>query len=53
MADDIGNTDIPAGDSAESDLPAKPSKYAGQIPNGGVAAWLQVLGGFFLFFNSW
>lgn len=23
------------------------------IPNGGLAAWLQVLGAFFLFFNSW
>lgn len=25
----------------------------GDIPNGGVVAWLQVLGSFFLFFNSW
>jgi hypothetical protein len=23
------------------------------IPNGGTKAWLQVLGAFFLFFNSW
>jgi hypothetical protein len=23
------------------------------IPNGGLKAWLQVLGAFFLFFNSW
>jgi hypothetical protein len=23
------------------------------IPNGGMTAWLQVLGAFFLFFNSW
>lgn len=23
------------------------------IPNGGLVAWLQVLGAFFLFFNSW
>jgi hypothetical protein len=33
------------------------SKYsvrdAGSIPDGGVWAWLQVLGGFFLLFNSW
>jgi hypothetical protein len=33
------------------------SKYsvrdAGSIPNGGLWAWLQVLGGFFLLFNSW
>lgn len=26
---------------------------AGSIPNGGLRAWLQVLGGFFLLFNSW
>jgi hypothetical protein len=24
-----------------------------EIPNGGFKAWLQVLGSFFLFFNSW
>jgi hypothetical protein len=33
------------------------SKYsvrdAGSIPNGGMWAWLQVLGSFFLLFNSW
>jgi hypothetical protein len=23
------------------------------IPNGGLVAWLQVVGGFFLMFNSW
>ena len=26
---------------------------ASSIPNGGLWAWLQVLGGFFLLFNSW
>lgn len=26
---------------------------AGSIPDGGLWAWLQVLGGFFLLFNSW
>jgi hypothetical protein len=25
----------------------------GPLPNGGTKAWLQVLGSFFLFFNSW
>ena len=25
----------------------------GPPPNGGLKAWLQVLGSFFLFFNSW
>lgn len=29
-------------------VPAQPS-----IPNGGTIAWLQVLSGFFMFFNSW
>lgn len=29
-------------------VPAQPS-----IPNGGTVAWLQVLAGFFMFFNSW
>jgi hypothetical protein len=28
-------------------------KDASMIPNGGFWAWLQVLGGFFLLFNSW
>ena len=23
------------------------------LPNGGLTAWLQVVGAFFLFFNSW
>jgi hypothetical protein len=23
------------------------------VPNGGLTAWLQVVGGFFLFFNTW
>jgi hypothetical protein len=29
-------------------VPAQPS-----IPDGGMIAWLQVLAGFFMFFNSW
>ncbi|KAI9658272.1 MAG: hypothetical protein M1821_002405 [Bathelium mastoideum] len=33
---------------------AKPSVHSlRSIPNGGLQAWLQVLGAFFLFFNSW
>lgn len=31
--------------------PAGPPE--GPPPNGGLTAWLQVLGGFFLFFNTW
>jgi hypothetical protein len=37
--------------------PGEPPKPAGPPggppPNGGLKAWLQVLGGFFLFFNTW
>lgn len=33
-----------------SHLSQPPTPY---IPNGGLIAWLQVLSGFFLFFNSW
>lgn len=32
----------------------KPSvNNVNSIPNGGLVAWLQVVGGFFLMFNSW
>ena len=35
-------------------LSTKPSVHSLRaIPNGGTQAWLQVLGSFFLFFNSW
>jgi hypothetical protein len=30
-----------------------PGMPGGPPPNGGTKAWLQVLGGFFLFFNTW
>jgi hypothetical protein len=35
--------------------PQKPAAGppGGPPPNGGLTAWLQVLGGFFLFFNTW
>jgi hypothetical protein len=38
----------PLGD-AQTDKPHQ----EGAPPNGGLDAWLQVLGSFFLFFNSW
>ena len=32
----------------------KPSAHnTSSIPNGGVKAWFQVLGTFFIFFNTW
>lgn len=38
-------------------LEKKPTKASvnnvSSIPNGGLGAWLQVLGVFFLFFNTW
>jgi hypothetical protein len=33
-------------------LPSEPISV-GDPPNGGLVAWLQVVGAFFLFFNSW
>ncbi|KAL5422537.1 hypothetical protein PMIN07_012457 [Paraphaeosphaeria minitans] len=47
------------GESEEPGAPLEPSKSrpsinnAAAIPNGGATAWLQVVGAFFLFFNSW
>ncbi|KAL5378822.1 hypothetical protein DPSP01_008862 [Paraphaeosphaeria sporulosa] len=46
-------------ESEKPGAPLEPSKSrpsinnAAAIPNGGVTAWLQVVGAFFLFFNSW
>ena len=52
-----------AGPSASQDLLARESAQASTstalgsetkpIPNGGLRAWLQVLGTFFIFFNTW
>lgn len=43
----VGNTLEPAQSKHAS------VRDASSIPNGGLWAWLQVLGGFFLLFNSW
>jgi len=39
----------------ESDLEIEADEKVvkSKIPNGGLIAWLQVLGSFLLFFNSW
>lgn len=39
----------------EEDGPSPRNRVApsDEIPNGGWLAWLQVVGSFFLFFNSW
>lgn len=35
------------------EAPAKRTATGNDIPNGGLHAWMQVLGAFFLVFNSW
>ena len=41
-------------DKQATQISAKPSIHSlRSIPNGGLTAWLQVLGAFVLFFNSW
>jgi len=32
---------------------APPPSFLGNVPNGGLQAWLQVIAGFSLFFNTW
>lgn len=51
------NTDDAVDGEKHTDLEPVKSRHsvrnAGAIPNGGLTAWLQVVGAFFLFFNSW
>ncbi|EME87960.1 uncharacterized protein MYCFIDRAFT_48210 [Pseudocercospora fijiensis CIRAD86] len=39
--------------SSPAQQPAAAPAAPGPVPNGGVQAWLQVLGGWMLFFNTW
>jgi hypothetical protein len=39
--------------AAPTAAPAPAASQQSQIPNGGLQAWLQVLGAHLLFFNSW
>jgi hypothetical protein len=49
-----GHVTEPDGEVLEPVHSRHPSvKDASKIPNGGLWAWLQVLGGFFLLFNTW
>ena len=50
-----GDVEAPAQSEANSDPEPLPPKNAGPgpPPNGGLTAWLQVLGGWMLFFNTW
>ena len=46
-----GRTGSPSTPDEEKQKP--PVASPGPPPNGGTAAWLQVLGGWMLFFNTW
>lgn len=39
--------------SSNSSATEKQELDIADIPNGGIVAWLQVLGAFFLWFNTW
>lgn len=66
--DGIPHTSVPVGPGAPLGLTKTSSKIGfpatnvstrvsvndtSQIPNGGTMAWIQVVGSFFLFFNTW
>lgn len=52
--DDEEEGDDEPGPDVERVISVNPSvNNVSSIPNGGLWAWLQVLGAFFLFFNSW
>jgi hypothetical protein len=48
----VSTPSAPSQDKAELKKVASVNDVAA-IPNGGLRAWLQVLGSFFLFFNTW
>lgn len=57
---ELSETDVEAGGPEHGPLEktaSRKSKHSvnsvSTVPNGGLLAWLQVLGAFFLFFNSW
>lgn len=47
-----GHNASPA-EQIEPEVLEKPAAGPGPVPNGGLVAWLHVLGGFILFFNTW
>ncbi|KAK5136270.1 hypothetical protein LTR08_003877 [Meristemomyces frigidus] len=49
-----GAPPVEAAAAADSNPPAPPAgPHGGSVPNGGTQAWLQVLGSWMLFFNTW
>jgi hypothetical protein len=54
MSEKENQSDSSGSDGTVESQPQPPAPApAGLIPNGGLQAWFQVLGAFFLFFNSW
>jgi hypothetical protein len=53
MADNDNMSVEDFSDSCNLTIPTAEKKTNSVIPNGGLLAWLQVLGSFLLFFNSW
>ncbi|KAK3702446.1 hypothetical protein LTR37_014912 [Vermiconidia calcicola] len=47
------NAAAPSGDNEEKPAPPSVNQGPGPPPDGGLQAWLQVLAGFCLFFNTW
>jgi hypothetical protein len=45
-------TDVEAAPAPTGNAPGDANDMS-SVPNGGTRAWLQVIGSFFLFFNSW
>lgn len=53
VADNGSTNDSPPTSSSQTSPPAeKPAAPAGP-PNGGLQAWLHILGSFLLYFNTW
>lgn len=50
-------SEMAEGGAMGAELEKKATKFSvnnvSSIPNGGLTAWLQVLGAFFIFFNTW
>jgi len=51
---DLGNGIVDGSvNDIEAPAPASPTPASNAVPNGGLTAWLQVVGSFFLMMNSW
>jgi hypothetical protein len=53
MADNENMAGDDLSESSDHTTPLPEKEIRSMIPNGGFIAWLQVLGSFLLFFNSW